>query len=279
MIRIGLSTSSVYPQGLDDAFALCSSIGFDGLEIMVTQDPRTQDAATLLALAGATGVRILSIHAPVLPFAQFVWGWGGAIKLRRAVELARAVGAHTVVAHPPFRWQPVYGRRFERLVAELTSEFGVVVAVENMFPLRKYGLELRAYEPGPDPALMAVDAITLDFSHASLAGRDSLEYAMAIGSRLRHVHLTDGSGRNSLVDEHLPPGAGTQPVAEVLQLLAAERWKGSVIAEVHTRSAPSERERRVVLADTLEFARRNIAIGRTRRLPKQKKSGTKKSRD
>ena len=45
----------------------------------------------------------------------------------------------------------------------------------------------------------------------------------AFGDRLRHVHLCDGSAAASedrVFDEHLLPGEGGQPVAEVLRLLA-----------------------------------------------------------
>ena len=42
--------------------------------------------------------------------------------------------------------------------------------------------------------------------------------AERMGDRLTHLHLTDGSG--STKDEHLVPGRGNQPCAEVCQLLA-----------------------------------------------------------
>jgi sugar phosphate isomerase/epimerase len=271
MIQIGLSTASLHPHGVGAAFRLARRIGYDGIEVMVTHDPRTQDATLLRELSFRYRLPILSIHAPVLVLTQFVWSRDPAMKLARAAELAREVGAKTVVAHPPYRWQPEFARRFESVVAQTEETYGVEVAVENMFPLRKAGLEFRAYAPSADPTELAVNAMTLDFSHASLAGRDSLEYAMAMGSRLRHVHLSDGGGRNTLVDEHLVPGHGTQPVAEVLQLLGREKWKGAVIAEVHTRSARSEAHRVEMLTETLEFARSHVAAGKARRPRKTKR--------
>lgn len=262
MIRIGMSTSSVYPLSTEDAFRLAKAAGFDGIEIMITEDPTTQDAVGLLELSRRYELPVLSVHAPVLLFAQFVWGSDPNHKLERSAELARAIGASTVVVHPPFRWQVGYARTFEKTVRELSQRYEVELAIENMFPWKLGAVSVRGYSPSPDPVLADVDAITLDFSHASLAGRDSLEFAMAMGDRLRHVHLCDGLTSMSdgqILDEHLVPGRGNQPVAEVLQYLAAAGWNGSLIAEIHTRSAHGVRGRLEMLVESRAFAQQHIA--------------------
>jgi hypothetical protein len=58
----------------------------------------------------------------------------------------------------------------------------------------------------------------------------------------------------------LLPGYGKQPVAEVLQHLAATGWNGHVVAEVNTRKAKSETERLALLVETLEFARLHLTV-------------------
>lgn len=254
MISVGMSTSCVFPLPLEEAFRLARLAGFDGVEIMVTADKSTQDAGTLRALSRSYGIPILSIHAPVLLATQFVWGIDPNRKLEKSAELARAVGAGTVVVHPPFRFQPRYSRGFEGLVGELAARFGVEIAVENMFSWTIARTEVRAYAPSPYPTELAVDSMTLDFSHAALAGRDSLEFAHAMGSRLRHIHLCDGLG-GTILDEHLIPGHGAQPVAEVLKLLSTTGWSGSVVAEVSTHRARTTDERLAILGETLAFAR------------------------
>lgn len=262
MISIGMSTSCVFPLSTESAFRLAKAAGFDGVEVMITNDPSTHRAATLTELSKRFGMPILSVHAPVLFLTQLVWGVSATRKLEKSAELAREVGASTVVVHPPFRWQWRYARAFEDTVEELSYRFGVDLAVENMFPFRVGPLAGRGYAPSPDPVYIDCDAMTLDFSHASLAGRDSLAYAHAMGDRLRHVHLCDGSKSQAdgrLFDEHLVPGRGTQPVAEVVQYLSSRHWNGSLVAEVHTHG--SERERLEMLIETREFAQRNIARG------------------
>jgi sugar phosphate isomerase/epimerase len=259
MIRIGMSTSCVFPLPLEEAFRLARLAGFDGIEIMVTNDRSTQDAARLRSLSRSYRMPILSVHAPVLLATQLVWGVRPSHKLEKSAELARAVGASTVVVHPPFRFQPRYARAFERTVADLSTRYDLELAVENMFSWSIGGRNLRAYSPSPYPTDLDVSAMTLDFSHAALAGRDSLEFALAMGARLRHVHLCDGAG-GTLLDEHLLPGHGTQPVSEVLGYLAGSRWEGSVVAEVHTHRARTTGQRLAILGETLDYAR--VALGR-----------------
>ena len=255
MIRIGMSTSCVYPLGTEDAFRLAGLAGIDGVEVMVTQDPTTRSAHDLAELSRRFTMPVLSVHAPVLPLAQFTWGTDPAQKLERSAELAAELGATTVVVHPPYRWEARYAHRFRTHVARVSARYGVEVAVENMFSLALGPLSVNPFARAGEAA-----AVTLDFSHAALAGRDSLELALAAGDRLRHVHLTDGTGSmaEGHVDEHLVPGRGTQPVAEVLRYLGAKGWNGSLIAEVATRGADDESGRLDMLTETVRFARRNI---------------------
>ena len=223
---------------------------------MVTHHRETQDASTLLALAGKYALPIYSIHAPVLPLTQFVWGGGPRGKLEGAAELAVAVGAKVVVVHPPFVWEARYARDFTRIVREIELRYDLTLAVENMFPLSFGPLTVPVHAPSPDATLIDCASLTLDFSHAAVAGRDALELAIAMGTRLRHVHLCDGTvDAGRLIDEHLVPGHGSQPVAEVIRYLSASGWDGTLIAEVHTGHSASESERLAMLAKTVTFAR------------------------
>ena len=251
-----MSTSCVYPLAADDAFRLARDAGFDGIEVMVTQHRETQDAETLLALSRRYDLPILSIHAPVLPLAQFVWGGGPRGKLVGAAELAVAVGAEVVVVHPPFVWETRYARDFTAIVREIEQRYTLTLAVENMFPLSLGPLTVPVHSPSPDATLIDCASLTLDFSHAAVAGRDALELAIAMGRRLRHVHLCDGTvGEGRLIDEHLVPGHGSQPVAEVIRYLSAGGWDGTLIAEVHTGHSATEAERLAMLTETVAFAR------------------------
>jgi sugar phosphate isomerase/epimerase len=258
MINIGMSTSCVYPLSVEDGFRYSWLAGFDGVEVMVTNDKRTQNARDLREMSERFEQPILSIHAPVLLLTHFVWGRDPKIKLERSAELAAEVGASTVVVHPPFRWQSTYADEFLDIVRHTHQQTGVHIAVENMFPWKVRNRSMDMYSPGPDPRELDCDAVTLDFSHAALSGHDALELAHAFGDRLKHVHLCDGSGPDDdarVFDEHLLPGQGGQPVAEVLTHLRDMSWDGHIVAEVNTRKAKTPIERLALLTQTLEFAR------------------------
>jgi len=78
-----------------------------------------------------------------------------------------------------------------------------------------------------------------------------------MGSRLAHLHLADGSGSNA--DEHLVPGRGNQPCAQILGLLGRNDFAGNVVLEVNTRRAIDQDGRDVDLHEALLFARRHLA--------------------
>ncbi|MEO8528939.1 MAG: sugar phosphate isomerase/epimerase [Pseudolysinimonas sp.] len=274
MISIGMSTSCNFPMGVEQSFRLARLAGYDGLEVMVTTDPVSHNAAALRALSERYSMPIFSIHAPSLFWMQLIGGRDAQLKLERSAALATEVGASTVVVHPPFRWERGYARNFERIVRQTAANSGVTIAVENMFPWRllpgKFPRPLTAYAPSPDPLDLDVDAMTLDFSHASLTGRDSLEYAMAMGDKLRHVHLCDGSRSvddGNLHDEHLVPGRGTQPVAETLTYLAERGFDGHVVAEIGLHKIRNQQTRLDMLIETAAFAKEYLGQEHTTRDP------------
>ena len=47
---VALSTSSVYPERTPDAFEIAARLGYDGVEVMVYNDPVSQDATVLSSL-------------------------------------------------------------------------------------------------------------------------------------------------------------------------------------------------------------------------------------
>jgi sugar phosphate isomerase/epimerase len=261
-IPIALSTASVFPERVPDAFELAARLGYDALEVMVTADPVSQDARVLARLSDYHGLPVVAVHAPNLIVTQRVWGkdaWG---KLHRSRDLAQELGARVVVVHPPFRWQREYARDFEAGLTERSADSGIAFAAENLYPLRPGGAELTAYAPHWNPVELAVPHATLDVSHAAVSGSDVLEMARQLGGRLAHVHLGDGT-RPGLPDEHLVPGRGAQPCAELLGLLCAGDYRGVVVLEVSTHRAARPEQRAADLAESLAFARAHLE-GRSR---------------
>lgn len=135
-ILVGLSTASVYPENTEAAFRYAAELGYDGVELMVWAESVSQDVRAVQALVRKYGIPVLAVHAPCLLISQRVWGSDPAAKLERSVRAAEALGAASVVVHPPFRWQRRYAEGFADQVADLEDRSHVVVAVENMYPMR-----------------------------------------------------------------------------------------------------------------------------------------------
>ncbi|WP_245601629.1 sugar phosphate isomerase/epimerase family protein [Hamadaea tsunoensis] len=253
-----LSSSSVFPEPTAAAFELAAKLGYDGVEVMVWTDAVSQDAGALRGLTRHYGVPVGSVHAPCLLVTQRVWSSDPWVRLRRAAALAEQLDAPTVVVHPPFSWQREYARTFPTGIATLQTRYPqITFAIENMFPVRMARREFNAYSPGWDPTTTGFDAYTLDLSHCAASRTDSLKMADKMGRQLRHIHLGDGTGEGR--DEHLVPGRGTQPCAQLLESLGERGFSGSIAVEVSTRRAVSRAEREADLAAALEFARAHVS--------------------
>jgi sugar phosphate isomerase/epimerase len=253
---IALSTASVYPESTANGFELASRLGYDAVEVMVGIDPISQEVEAVRHLSEYHDMPVCAVHAPCLLITQRVWGlepWG---KLVRSAEMAVAVGADVVVVHPPFRWQRDYARGFVDGIADLEQRTGVAFAVENMYPWRASRREMEVYVPSWDPSEQTYTNTTIDLSHSSVSRSDPVAMAERLGDRLRHIHLTDGTG--SAKDEHLVPGRGTQPVVELLEHLAARSFGGHVVIEINTRKAGNREARELDLMESLAFTRLNF---------------------
>ena len=55
------------------------------------------------------------------------------------------------------------------------------------------------------------------------------------------------------------PGRGNQPVAELLEHLAGEDFRGHIVVEINTRRAGSREARELDLVESLAFVRLNFA--------------------
>jgi sugar phosphate isomerase/epimerase len=257
-----LSTASVYPETTTHAFGYAEKLGYDAVEVMVGIDLVSQSIEKILGLRDYHQVPVCAVHAPCLLITQRVWGtdpWG---KLERSAEMATALDADVVVVHPPFRWQRDYASGFVDGIADLERRTGIAFAVENMYPWRATSRrEMKVYQPGWDPSEESYANTTIDLSHAATSRSDPVAMAERLGSRLRHVHMTDGSG--SPKDEHLVPGRGTQPCGRFLELLASRGFEGHIVAEINTRKAGTREARETDLLESLAFSKLHFAAAET----------------
>jgi len=253
-----LSTASVYPESVAHGFSYAARLGYDAVEVMVSIDALSQDFEKVRRLRDYHEVPVCAVHSPCLLITQRVWGTDPWVKLEMSAEMAHELDADVVVVHPPFRWQREYAAEFVEGIARLEEQTGLAFAVENMYPWRATSRRtMDVYQPHWDPSREDYANTTLDLSHAATAHSDPLEMARRLGDRLRHVHMTDGSG--SAKDEHLVPGRGSQPCGEFLEQLAEAGFEGHIVAEINTRKAGSREAREADLLAALAFSQLHFA--------------------
>ena len=259
-MQVLCSTVSVFSKPLHETFPLLSEIGFDGIEVMVTKDPDTQDARILRELAEDHELPIAAIHAPFLLVTRTVWGAEPVGKIDRAIELAEDVGASLVVVHPPYRWQSGYRRWLAEELPHLAERTEVRVAVENMFPVRVRGRKVAAFHAVRTlEDLEGFDHVVLDTSHAAVSKLDLDEAYHRLRDRLAHIHLSNNAGKGW--DSHSPLEQGVLALDRFLDLLAEQRFGGTVSLEIDLRPQLSDEPAlREALASNLAFCRDRLAL-------------------
>jgi sugar phosphate isomerase/epimerase len=231
--RVSLSTAAFFARPLAETFALAARCGYRDVEVMVTKDPASQDPVEMTRLADEHGLRIGALHAPALLLTRSVWGTDPVGKIDQATRVARAAHIPLVVMHPPYRWQRAYRAWLHAALEGVEERTGVIVAIENMFPVHIGSHPLMFHAHQDLEQLAGLPHLVLDTSHAAVARHDPTEVRRLFGDRLRHVHLSDNAGKGW--DSHLPPGEGVLDLDRFLVDLAASTFEGCVSLEVDLR--------------------------------------------
>ncbi|HEV3473089.1 MAG TPA: sugar phosphate isomerase/epimerase family protein [Actinomycetota bacterium] len=231
---IQCSTGPFWAFELDHCLDLIAEAGFTDIELMVTRDRRTHHPEIPARLAAERGLKVASLHGPFLAITKTVWGQDPMGKVTRGVEMCRELGADTYVVHPPFLWERRFARWIEAESEAYSSEQGVRVAVETMYPVWMAGRRMRAYR-WLDPAALAAAApiVALDTSHVTVARHDILDSYRALEDRLVHIHLSNNAGDGR--DGHLELEQGILPLDRFLGQLHQSNYGGAVSLEVSVR--------------------------------------------
>ncbi len=235
-MRIFASTGPLFARPLDWALAVVADAGYDGAELMVTQDPGTQDPERIRTAMAAEGVAIPVVHGPFLLITRRVFGTDPVEKARRAIELAGGIGAELMIVHPPYRWQ----RRFHRWLLEdgdrEAAAHGTRIGVENLYPVTVRGRRVRFHRYTEPEHLLPFRHVVLDTSHFGVAGVDIVAAYDSLRDRAVHLHVSDyrGEGR----DSHAPLGHGLLPLAGFLHLVGEDDRRAAASATVGAAVVP-----------------------------------------
>lgn len=223
-MRVLASTGPLFARPLGWAFGVLVDAGYDGAELMVTQDPATQDPERVLAAAREEGLPVPVVHGPFLLLTRRVFGTDLVAKAERSLELAGAIGADLMIVHPPFRWQRGFHRWLVEQAEEAAVASGTRVGVENLYPVSVRGRPVRFHQYTRPEHLAPFRHVVFDTSHFGVAEVDVNEAYLQLREQVVHLHVSDyrGSGR----DSHAPLGHGRLPLARLLHQVGQDERNG-----------------------------------------------------
>ena len=232
--RIQCSTGPFWAYELEIAMDALAEAGFTDIELMVTRDPRTQVPEIPLRLAEERGLHIASIHGPFLVITKSVWGLDPVEKINRGIEMCQAVGADSLIVHPPYLWERNYAHWVAEKAEASETETGVKVAVETMYPKWVAGRRVRAYRwLEPKALALACHRTALDTSHLAVSREDIFDAFDILAPNLVHIHLSNNNGDGR--DGHLEVEQGVLPLGRFLEHVHRAGYKGVISLELSVR--------------------------------------------
>ena len=264
------STAPFFRNQVREGLRRVAEAGYRSVEIMVNQDPLTQEAHLLRPVLEELDLSVEVVHAPFLLLTRRVFGTDPMGKIYRSVQLAEELGASLVVIHPPYRWQVRFRQWVEQNLAEFSAVTGVTVAVENMFPVKLPGRGVTFHAGQQLADLDRYPYLVLDTSHAAVAGLDILDLYERYRDKLLHVHLSNNAGRGW--DSHLPVyQEGVLPLGPFLEALASNGFAGTISLELDLRPyAGDDKAIHEVLVRNREFCEAHLALAQTEERPVQR---------
>jgi len=237
---ISLSTGSLFTLPLPRVFELAAAAGFDGVELIISQDFQKVNPVKLIRSLQQITV-IHSIHAPFMPLD----GWGGPVdSLRRSVALAAECGIPLVNFHPPSwlgleiaYWRWLYS------VIDFQKDVGmdgqVAVTIENMPWVGRMKVNPHILSTTQRMIDFIRDHnlfMTFDCTHMGSGKANFINdfYLFYESGRIRNIHFSDyGQGR-----EHLLPGHGMLPLTRFLNHLRNTDYQSTVTLELDPSEFP-----------------------------------------
>jgi sugar phosphate isomerase/epimerase len=277
-VPLSLSTGSLYHLPLATTFALARDAGLAGVELVIGPELLLRGSGYVRALAEQHGLRLLTVHPPVLPLP----GW------RRLSQVAEklawwtlALGAPLAVLHSPrtASLASAKGCHYVAAVAachQALARGGALLTIENRARFSPQEPPGALDDPQALGDFVAAQqmAVTLDTAHAAGMGLDPRVAFQRLGSAVRNIHLSDVRARSffsgrlfrgvygaSIFQQHQLPGTGTIPLAEFLGSLGRAGYCGVLTLELSPLAlrAWSLGNIRRCLAQSVAFCRQHLA--------------------
>ena len=209
--------------------------GFEAVEVLFGHGAETRDGDKICGFARAAGLSVPVVHGPYMLFLRNVFSSNYAEKTRRSIALAAEIGAGTLVAHAPLRWERAH---VDWVRAEATDEAaasGVRFAMENLYPV--WGVSFSSIVLPEE--LEAFPHVVFDTSHFAVTGVDLFEAWHIIGDRVTHLHVSNNLGNGK--DSHAPLETGVLPIDRFLAHVGRSGYTGTITLELDVRPYVDDR--------------------------------------
>jgi hydroxypyruvate isomerase len=222
---------------LVERFEAARSHGFDGVEIQV---PYSESPEALTRAAGAAGMPVVLINAPVVA-SEHPFGIAGRpeltglfrAQLAQVAEYADALRVsfvHVLAGPAPLgtdreRCLRTYEDNLS-LAAEVLRPRGITVLIEPLNAADVPGYLLQSFDLARSILSRCPSGIGLQFDayHATRMGVDLVNELRLSLPYVRHVQFADAPGRHE-------PGTGSVPFRDLLSALSEARYAGWLGAE------------------------------------------------
>jgi sugar phosphate isomerase/epimerase len=240
-----LSTGFAAPEPIVDILVRSASLGYEGLEILVSRLIASGESAAEVATMARRARMGLTLHAPIGPINLAAAEAAERERARRSafesLELAVELGASLVVLHPgrvpdehddEFAWGQTFAALDE--LAPRAERLGVRIGVENMEHRPREVVNTPAdCRRLLDPYAGTPIGLTIDFAHAWTHGL--VDAFLDLVPRAINVHMSDASAEQTHVAAW---GGGAVAIARVCRALGQARYGGAVVIEGTARDGP-----------------------------------------
>ena len=238
MNRIGVSTASLYPLHVEDAFNELAVRGIKTAEVFANSTCEGQEPyiSMIKDTAQNYGIEIPSFHPfsspmeSVFLFSTYDRRIEEMLTLYRGFfESMRKLSAKIFVLHGAIlssKCSPEHYVKQFRLLAEIGREYGITVAQENVcycLSGKLDFLKMMKRELGDYANFV------LDLKQARRSKEDIFDYISALGDRLIHCHVSDGDADRDC----LPVGCGNFNFGELFRRMADIGYNGKYIVELY----------------------------------------------
>ncbi len=237
-MRIGMSSSCLYPELTESAFLRLCNEGVDVCEIFFNASSELEEdfVSLLCGIREEYNIPVVSLH-PTMSLAESFMFFSaydrryreGMDQYRRYCEIALKLGAKYIVMHGGKPNNVLDNRGyFERFakISEEVKKCGAVLLQENVNKYRAGNLEVlkEMLEYLGDDV-----SFCLDVKQSIRGGYSPFDALEALGNKVKHIHISDNTPENDC----MLVGKGTFDFKAFFELAEKVGYKGDAIVEVY----------------------------------------------